>query len=380
MAHGLRALGRRDSLDYGGGARERELPALGRPPHLHGSAVRERVRRGAGRCREGRSRGPYRSLRHAGDDAVGRRGLVPSGPDRRRLPVLQRRQPMGLPSLVRQARRAHRVLDGLRPQRRGRAARDLDGGPERRPVSEPLLELLRRESRPHVLEVGTGHGDGVPGPPLRRRGPAAHGGGAARRRDRHPLLDAVRARGGNPGAPRFEGRGRGRRPGVPRQPGRMGEEPHRRRPLLRLRLVRAGREGRSRSGPAQGVHPAPVAGPFARGSARHRRLRSRRGSGDRGRSGGMARRALRVAGDGSPRRPLRDRRRAALEAQAGRARVRPRRGDARGRGLGARRAPLSPVSRRSRRTCAPAGADVLVRIGDAPAVFARRVGGDGRCT
>ena len=133
---------------------------------------------------EGDPDGPHRALRDAGHDAVERLRLAPARPGRRRLPLLQRRQPVGDPPLVREARRARRLLDRLRAQRRGGEARGLVGGARRCPLPEPLLEPLDRQPRPDVLALRTRPRRGVPGAALRGHRQAADGGGARVRRRR----------------------------------------------------------------------------------------------------------------------------------------------------------------------------------------------------
>ena len=77
---------------------------------------------------KGDPRRAHRALGHAGHDALERGRLVPPRPRHRRLPVLRRGQPVGPPSLVRQAGGPRGLLDGLRAQRRRGAPRDVERG------------------------------------------------------------------------------------------------------------------------------------------------------------------------------------------------------------------------------------------------------------
>ena len=89
----------------------------------------------------------------------------------RRLPLLLRREPVGHPPLVREARRAHRLLDRLRAQRRRGEARGVDGGAPGRPPPAAVLEPLDRQPRHDVLALG-------PRPRARRSRPCASRGSA----------------------------------------------------------------------------------------------------------------------------------------------------------------------------------------------------------
>ena len=149
----LRELGRDRAPDDGRGPVERPLRAVGRPPHVHGDLVRERVRDGARGRRRGRPGRPHRPLGNAGHDAVERLRLASARQGRRRLPLLQRREPVGDPPLFREDGGARGLLDGLRPQRRGGEARGLVGRAQRRPLPEPLLEPVDRQPGPHVLAL-----------------------------------------------------------------------------------------------------------------------------------------------------------------------------------------------------------------------------------
>jgi hypothetical protein len=146
-------LGRGHAAHHRGRAPRGPLRPVGRPPHLHGGLLRPRLPDGARGRPGGRPRGPDRALRDPGHEPVERLRLAPPRLGDRRLPVVLRRKPVGHPPLLREARGAHRVLDGVREERRRGEARGVDGGPAGRAAPAAVLEPVDHQPGHDLLPL-----------------------------------------------------------------------------------------------------------------------------------------------------------------------------------------------------------------------------------